>query len=96
MDFFYYCLFTIGILTGFLWGIFFVIYFYSGKVKKKRKIKKKKKSPKKKELLKSRMIDKEDSWTDYNCDLDNVDRQEYIEKRRKREDNAYQYLKKKD
>lgn len=44
-------------------------------------------------ILQSRLIDKSDSWTDFNCAADSVDSEEYIRQRRKMQDKAYQYVK---
>jgi hypothetical protein len=46
-------------------------------------------------VVQARMIDKTDSWTDFSCDVDNIDEEELIKKNRKRQTDAYKYIRKK-
>lgn len=40
-----------------------------------------------------RMVDMENSWTDMNCNLDNVSQESYIAENKGKQDDAYNYIK---
>ena len=71
--------------------------------KKKEKVQKKAKKThidnreqinKPKSRLRQKLEAKEgSSWTEFNCDADEINQHDYIKRIRKREDNAYQYVK---
>ena len=66
-----------------------------GKISFLKKNSDKDKKEQKSNLLKKRLTDKSNSWTVFNCEIDAVDTKGYINKSRRREDSAYQYIKSK-
>lgn len=65
------------------------------KVKPKQHKKKAPKKRKKKEKkLKDKIYSKEDSWSQFNCDMDGIDHTEYVKKNRKKQDSSYHFMKK--
>lgn len=43
--------------------------------------------------FKERMLDMDDSWSDMNCSLDDIPKEEYIKENRGKQDKAYNYKK---
>ena len=95
-----------GAILGILLGFMVSIYLLKGFDPKRRKRKKKRNKKGKKKIpsietrdierhgLSERIIDKSESWTDITCSLEEEDSSDYIERSRKREGEAYRFVKK--
>ena len=65
------------------------------KVKKTRPKEKKKKEPhKRKKNLKDKIYSKEESWSQFNCDMDGIDHADYVKQHRGKQDYSYHFMKK--
>lgn len=87
---------VVFLIIGFLLG--FYLYVSSGnKIQTflHREPKHKNKNPRK-NMLEERMKKQNQSWTEFNCGLDDMDEAEHILSSRKKEDQAYCYPKRKE
>ena len=87
---------VVFLVIGFLLGFYF--YVSAGDkvhVFLHREPKRKKKNPRK-NMLEERMKKQNQSWTAFNCGLDDMDETEHILASRKKEDHAYCYPKRKE
>lgn len=101
-------IFAAAVTTGLIAGIIAALYCFRPskgteyKPKHKKKKSKRKKNtdtqtqePAEENRLKKRLGKEKDSWTSFNCMADGTDEQQHIQNSRKKEDGAYQYIKRK-
>lgn len=100
----YEILLAAGLILGIISGFSAAILILRGvkkkpsssyRHKKQRSTSEEKTAPSKtqKGLLRQRLGEGRDSWTEFNCSEDNMDANDYIQRSRKKEDNAYRIVK---